>query len=81
MRNMMNGSFKTYEDIVKYLKDRVFECTCGCRFRLDIPLIYEHPDGLPSRDGGRYWLYYMCPCCGYQWAWWKILRRLGENAV
>lgn len=37
---------------------------------------YPHPDGLLAEDGNRYWLIYRCSLCGYENAWWKILRQL-----
>jgi len=40
------------------------------------PDTYPHPSGLLADNGKRYWLVYRCGLCGYENAWWKILRQL-----
>lgn len=64
------------EEVINKLKDVKFKCSCGYRFHLSNPERYLHDGGLLSSDGKKYWLYYVCPKCGYQWAYWKIIKKV-----
>jgi len=64
------------EIIIGKLRNVDFKCTCGETFKLSVPETYPHDGGLQDSNGQRMWLYYTCPKCKYQWAYWKILKRI-----
>lgn len=69
------------ETVIELFRGKEFKCPfCGTKFKLNQPQIYPHPNGLTSKKGGTYWLYYECPGCEYQWAYWKIASFLQEKS-
>jgi len=59
------------------VRERKLKCVCcGKTLTKFNPAWYEHPDGLVGSDGKKYWLYLTCTHCGYQNAWWKLLKQL-----
>ncbi len=43
--------------------------------------MYEHDGGVfVEGEKEKQWVYFTCSRCGYQWALWKLLRRLEEGA-
>lgn len=62
-------------DMIDRLSGNDFDCTCSHSFELgrDTNFVgYIHNGGLADKVGVKYWLYTVCPDCGYQWAWHKI---------
>jgi len=66
---------KTIE-IIEEWKGKLTCRWCGTSLEHGKLSKYAHPSGLESENGQRYWLYLTCPGCGYQWAWWKLLRQI-----
>lgn len=61
---------------IKILSGVPFTCTCGRKQILGGFLGYPHAGGLPDKDGNRWWVFYECEKCRYQWAWHKIVNRV-----
>lgn len=58
----------------------------GCHAPLDMSnwYCYPHPAGLTDSEGNTWWLYLRCDTCGYEYAAWKVMLRVGipdEKAV
>ena len=66
-------------DILNLLDFREFVCSCGRKQTLNSFLGYEHSDGLMDKDNNKWWVYYECVKCGYQWSVWKLLKRLNNG--
>lgn len=52
-------------------------CSCGFKNLHLLPFVmYPHSGGIAVKNRTyRQWVYIVCPQCGYQWAYWKLLRR------
>ena len=73
---------KVYRDLVEYALGGLLKCI-GCnKYHLvfDDMTMYDHDDGIvvPGKDV-KQWVYFTCPKCQYQNAWWKLLRKVGDN--
>lgn len=40
---------------------------------------YRHEGGVKDKRGDRYWLYYECPHCHYQWSWHKLMSKIKKE--
>ena len=54
------------ETIAK-LKDNSFRCCCEDQV-LDEFRGYDHIGGLSDQEGTKYWAYWQCPKCHYNWS-------------
>ena len=70
-----------FEDTITMLYDKPFVCTCGREFFLGRHGKYEHSGGLLAENNIRYWLYWVCPKCKYEWSWRKILQKLKKQII
>lgn len=53
---------------------------CNSEQKLDEFRGYRHSDGLPNKEGRKYWLYWECPGCGHDWSYQHLKTRvLGKN--
>ena len=65
------------QNTIESLNGNEFQCFCdegthpcsGWR-------VYPHDDGVPDKNGKRYWMYIECPKTGNKLALWKIQQRL-----
>jgi hypothetical protein len=72
-------------DVLERTEHAELNCWLGfnaCRRRLDMSewYAYPHQGGIPDGRGRMWWLYLRCEC-GYDYSWWKILRRMESRAV
>ena len=68
------------EDIRKVAEEKI-ECVKGgnCELELDM---YPHDYGvLVENNPERQWVYFHCAKCGYDWALWKVLKRIQKKCV
>lgn len=65
----------------KKLMNSVMKCKCGHEFKLDNPKGYLHEGGIEDKDGKQWWLYYTCPECAKDWAWWKIVNMIKDGEL
>jgi hypothetical protein len=77
----MGGEIK---ELLDKIKDKEFSCTCSLwrgkkKQVLDSFLGYPHDGGLADKDGNKWWVYYRCKVCGYDWSFWKITNRLKKE--
>lgn len=61
---------------IEILTNVPFQCTCGKRQFLGGFLGYPHTNGLDDKDGNRWWIFYECEKCQYQWNWAKLSCRV-----
>ena len=66
---------------VKKLSAVQMTCRCGCKFTLDNPKGYLHEGGITDKNGKQWWLYYTCPECDKDWAWWKIVNMVKDGYI
>ena len=71
-----------YKALIEYALGGLLKCI-GCnKYTLlfnDLTM-YEHSDGIavPGKDKLQ-WVYFTCPKCHYQNAFWKLLKRMGSG--
>ena len=70
------------------LEGKEFDCDCAWRKNRESSVstlmafeCYPHDGGLADDEGHKWWLYWTCPICGYQWSWHKIENRLERQNV
>lgn len=63
-------------DTISSLKGKKFQCTCTEKHKLDSFEGYPHDGGLEDKEGDKWWMYYTCNKCNYQWSHWKLVRRV-----
>ena len=58
-----------------------FKCTCGHTFTLTkfSFLGYEHEGGLADDKGNKWWVFFECGYCNYQWSWHKLANRVTQQ--
>ena len=62
--------------IIKTLTGLPFKCSCRKIQTLGNFFAYPHDSGLEDADGEKWWLFYRCTKCHYEWSWHKIMNRL-----
>lgn len=69
------------EEILNRLTGEAFKCTCGKTNELDRFIAYPHDGGIADKDGNKWWVYWHCPDCHYEWSWHKLIRRLDDHII
>ena len=65
------GELATNEQVCECHRSKSGACSLGFVER------YDHDGGVyVEGEKEKQWVYYTCYDCGYQWALWKVLRRL-----
>ncbi|MCK5018125.1 MAG: hypothetical protein KAS32_13795 [Candidatus Peribacteraceae bacterium] len=67
------------EEVLNKLTGESFRCTCSKTHTLNAFIGYPHDGGIAGKDDKRWWVYWHCPSCHYEWSWHKLLRRLKEQ--
>jgi hypothetical protein len=63
------------------IKKFQFKCSCGNIITEEDAETYPHNGGIDLGNPFKEWLYFHCSKCEYDWAWWKIERRLGFKLI
>ena len=69
------------ETVLRRLQGKKHRCSCMHENLMDKFVCYPHEGGLPDKHGKRWWLYWRCPNCGYEWSWHKLERRLDDGRL
>jgi hypothetical protein len=71
----MGGNVQQFLDMVE---GKVMPCSCGKKLECVRLKGYLHDGGLADGSGHnrRWWVYLHCVKCGYDWVFWKVLRRI-----
>lgn len=56
------------ENEMKLLKGKKFKCTCGKQTIINSFLGYPHEGGIEADDKEKWWVFFKCPHCNYQWS-------------
>jgi hypothetical protein len=68
-------------EVLSKLENEEFCCKmCSKVSKLTKFIGYEHEGGIAGSSGEKYWVYWICPKCKYQWAWHKILHWISTPA-
>jgi hypothetical protein len=66
---------------MKKIKKFQFKCDCGNVITEEDVESYPHTGGVDLERPYKEWLYFHCLKCSYDWAWWKIEKKLGFKLV
>ena len=69
------------EEFCQQVNTKDMTCTCGEVGRMNMLRGYPHDGGLIDSEGRRWWVYYHCPKCHYEWSHTKILRRIKDGLI
>jgi hypothetical protein len=68
-------------ELINKLDGQEFCCKmCEHHTQLINFLGYEHGGGIADAAGEKYWVYFECPKCRYQWSWQNILHWMETEA-
>lgn len=76
MTEEMGGEVAQFIESMKY---RLMRCWCTTELVCRGFYGYPHENGLPDKDGNKWWLSLHCDKCGYDWSAWKVENRSVEK--
>ena len=69
------------KEFINKIRGKSFKCWCQKVPKIDTFAGYPHDDGIADGNGKKWWVYWTCPNCQYDWSWTKLERRFDDGML